>query len=310
MLINTDNSDELIQFITSLPFNDFRKIVELYSKTNSTDFDRDIQLMTTLSLQSRLQRIGINSVCPNCKSELKVRNGRRPNGIQEYRCKECGTKYTAFTDTILEKTRWHWDIWIKVLEITINGFSIENMVNVLQDDYGCTDINSKTVWHWRMKLMHAVSTFPVPKLTGVIQIDETFIRESQKGSRRLESYIKNEKRLPRKGKSTSKYGVMGVEFATVTVAVDSRGYSVSRVTGLGKLDKDIFFELFNQHIENPTYICTDANSVYNDYCNLLGIPHYIKPSGYNDILTQNGYYDTEDEEKRELIKLKLYNKGR
>jgi len=45
-----------------------------------------------------------------CNSSLKVKNGKRKNGIQEYKCKECGTKFTAFTNTILEKSRWHWDI--------------------------------------------------------------------------------------------------------------------------------------------------------------------------------------------------------
>jgi len=98
-----------------------------------------------------------------CNSSLKVKNGKRKNGIQEYKCKECGTKFTAFTNTILEKTRWHWDIWIKVLEMTINNLSIKKMVNILENDYGCTNINEKTVWLWRMKLIHSIATLPMPK---------------------------------------------------------------------------------------------------------------------------------------------------
>lgn len=52
------------------------------------------------------------------------------------------------------------------------------MVNVLEKNYGCTNINEKTVWLWRMKLIHAIANLPHPKLTGNIQIDETFIKES------------------------------------------------------------------------------------------------------------------------------------
>jgi len=35
-----------------------------------------------------------------------------------------------------------------------------------------------------MKLIHSIANLPQPKLTGNIQIDETFIRESQKGRRK------------------------------------------------------------------------------------------------------------------------------
>ena len=100
------------------------------------------------------------------------------------------------------------------------------MVNVLEKDYGCTNINEKTVWLWRMKLIHSIANLPQPKLTGNIQIDETFVRESQKGSRELVSYINGEKRTPRYGKAPSKYGITGAEFATITTAIDNRGYSI------------------------------------------------------------------------------------
>ena len=79
------------------------------------------------------------------------------------------------------------------------------------------------------------------------------------------------------------------------------------VSGLGRLKEDIFYELFNEKIDNPTFICTDGNNVYSNYSELLNIPHYIKPSNYNDILNKNNYYNTNNEEERELILLNLYN---
>ena len=62
--------------------------------------------------------------------------------------------------------------------MTINNLSIKKMINILENDYGCTNINEKTVWLWRMKLIHSIATLPMPKSNGVIQVDETFIRES------------------------------------------------------------------------------------------------------------------------------------
>jgi hypothetical protein len=43
----------------------------------------------------------------------------------------------------LEKTKWHWDIWIAVLNMIINSFSLNQMQNLLVRDYGCIGINRK-----------------------------------------------------------------------------------------------------------------------------------------------------------------------
>ena len=161
-------------------------------------------------------------------------------------------------------------------------------------------------------------TITVPKLSGVIQVDETFIRESQKGSRNLYSEIKKEVRQPRYGRVPSKLGPLGPEFATVTTAIDNRGYCVCKVSGLGRLTYEQFLELFEPHFETISYICSDGNRTYEEYCEMFNIPHYIKPSSYNDLLTKNGYEtpDFSDPVKAEETKTKnqkilqtLYKKG-
>ena len=308
--------DELLTIIDSLPYNKFKEIIDHYSATNKADFENEMELMVTASLQQKLLKHGINSTCPYCGSDRVIKKGKRKH-IQVLQCKDCNKKFTPFTNTILERTRWHWDIWIKVLEMTINNYPIQSMVNVLVDDYGCVGINYKTVWLWRMKLIHVLASLPQPVLTGIIQVDETFIRESQKGSRELVSYLsKEDKRKPRYGRRPSKYGVMGPEFATVVTAIDNRGYSVCKVSSLGKLTKELFVDLFEKHLNNPAYICSDANDVYENYCNLFNIPHYEKPSNYVSVLEKNGY-ETPDwsnpaavkitEEKNNKILEKLYN---
>ena len=153
-----------------------------------------------------------------------------------------------------------------------------------------------------LKLIHAIAELSMPKLKGVIQIDETFVRESQKGTRNLKSFLKGEERTSRYGKVPSKYGITGAEFATITTAIDNKGYSVYMASDLGRLSDDIFYDLFNDYLDNPIFICTDANKVYSKYSGMFNIPHYIKPS-----LKKNGYYNTEDIEKKVIIDLKLYN---
>ena len=281
--------ENVSDFINTLPYAQFKALVEGYVAHSKTSFDDEMKRLVTVNWQSRLEKLGVNSTCPKCGSSIVVKNGKRSNGIQRYLCSECNNRFTLFTETILEKTRWHWDVWIKVLELTLNNYSIEKTVNVLEKDYHCTGIDPKTVWLWRLKLIHAMAAYPMPKLAGVIQVDETFIRESQKGSHNLYNTIKNESRKPRYGRVPSTLGSLGPEFATVTTAIDNRGYCVCKVSGLGRLTYAQFIGLFEPHFETVSYLCSDGNRTYEDYCEMFNIPHYIKPSSYNDVLTKNGY---------------------
>lgn len=45
----------------------------------------------------------------------------------------------------------------KVLEMTLNGYSIEDMRNILINDYDCLGIDIKTVWLWHLKLITAMA---------------------------------------------------------------------------------------------------------------------------------------------------------
>lgn len=81
-----------------------------------------------------------------------------------------------------------------------------------------------------------------------------FFREDQKGSRNLVSMVRGEIRHARYGRQPSKYGVMGNEFANVVCMTELKGYCVAKVIGLGKLDVSVFTDLFDEYIDNPSYI--------------------------------------------------------
>ncbi len=312
MAKTTLSYEHLLKAVQELPYKNFAVLVRNYAANNGENFEHELKLITTEDLQLRLENLGINSVCPACGSSIITKSGKRTTGIQVFKCTACGIKFTRFTGTILEKTRWHWDIWIKVLQETLNNTSIQRTVNMLEQDFDCNGIDSKTVWLWRMKLIHAMASHPMPKLTGVIQVDETFIRESQKGSRNLVSNIKGEDRIARYGRVPSKLGVLGPEFATVTTAIDNTGHCVCKVSGLGKLTPEQFIEQFEEHLVSPSYLCSDANNTYLHYSQLFNIPHYIKPSNYLSVLEKNGYItgnklSTEVKKKNQSILRRLYN---
>lgn len=72
----------------------------------------------------------------------------------------------------------------------LNGTSVLNTVQIIRDDHHCPIINEKTVHLMRLKAMAAASCITPPVLTGIVQIDDMFVRESQKASRKLENAVK------------------------------------------------------------------------------------------------------------------------
>ncbi|MXQ48917.1 insertion element protein [Streptococcus pneumoniae] len=188
------------------------------------------------------------------------------------------------------------------------------MRNVLFNDYSCVGIDIKTVWLWRLKLITAMPNIPMPILSGIIQVDETFVRESQKGSRHLKSMVaQTEEHKPRYGRQSSTFGVMGSEFAIVVTAIDNRGYCICKVASLEKLSTNIFYELFHDHLDSPAFLCSDANNIYEEYCRVTNTPHYVRPFNFLKIIGNHGYIiqATDEFEKKANKKIleHLYYEG-
>nr|WP_238786711.1 insertion element protein [Streptococcus mutans] len=154
----------------------------------------------------------------------------------------------------------------------------------------------------------------MPILSGIIQVDETFVRESQKGSRHLKSMVaQTEERKSRYGRQSSKFGVIGSEFATVVIAIENRGFWVCKVASLGKLSTNVFYELFHDHLDSPAFLCSDANNIYEEYCCVNNTPHFIRPSNFLKIIGNHGYIiqATDEFEKKANKKIleHLYYEG-
>lgn len=261
--------------------------------------------------ESKLCYYGINSKCPYCGSSIIVKNGRTQKGNTRYICTSCKKSYTRFTNTLLEKSHYDWDIWVEVLKSAILHQSVLELKETLEKDYGCLGIDDYTVWLLRMKVIYAVSQLKSDRLlSGVIQIDETFIRESQKGSRHLVSMLNGVERKARYGYHASKLGCMGPEFSTVVTAIDETGHCICYVTCMGKLTESLFRSYFVDSFSNVTFLCTDANTVYNSYCDDECIAHYIKDSDYLKTLKDNGYiFGLKSNQNNKDILKKLYDNG-
>jgi transposase-like protein len=288
--VDAKQFEKLLAQAGNLSPDQFKRLVEAYANSGGLDAGRIWSSAVYSVSEQKLTALGINRACPGCGSVAVVHNGTNAAGIKRFRCQDCGKSFTRFSGTLLEKSRFPWEVWVEVLRMVLNDDSLENIRTVLIQDFGCDGINLKTVFAMRMKLIHAMAAMPLPKLTGVIQLDESFVRESQKGyNRELVSYVKGIERVARYGRKPSKLGTMGAEFATILTAVDSRGYCICKVVSLGRTNPDSVIDLYETYCIDAAYLCSDANYIYEDACNLLDIPHYVRPSNYSTVIEKAGY---------------------
>ena len=312
---------DLIDELGTMSVNKFLSVVAQASEQRNTKIDRLIADAVAQDIQAHLAINEIKPVCPHCGNKHPRKHGKR-RSIARYRCMECGHTFTQLQGTLLEKTQYSWDIWVEVIKGMLTLSSVEKTRQILEDDYHCSGIHAMTVWRMRLKVMYAISQIPSPILTGAVQIDDTFLREDQKASRRLTNPLPKdilERREPRYGRVPSVLGIRSNEFATVTTAIDATGHCVCRVLACGPVPEETIGEFIAEHTRDISYACSDADDTYRRVFAKLSIAHYIRPSNYLTIIKQAGYEqpsktDSELAEQQrasnDRILERLWSKGR
>ena len=309
---------ELVAELSGMGLNRFLNTVMEASANQHVRLPRFVADAVAIDLQKNLHEHGVEPICPQCGSTNIRKNGKRGK-IQRYQCRECGTHLTALTNTILDKSKYSWDVWVEVVQQLIAGQTTEYTQQKIMEDLHCPEIDYHTVWHMRMKVMYAISHIPSPTLRGVIQIDDTYLREGQKGSRNLENCYPEKlgKREPRYGYVASIAGTMGSEFTAITTAIDGSGHCVCRALQLGgAMPEALVADFIAAHTSDVAFICSDCDANYIRVFRKMNLPHYTKPSNYSkrveraveQALTSNGQ-DELTEEEYESLRERLWRRG-
>ena len=278
--------------------------------------DRKVSIQSIgTDIENVFKQNGIEFVCPVCGSVNRVKNGKNRSGLVRYKCKDCGTGYTVETNTIFEGTDYSWDEMVNAVYYVITKQSVEYiMMNVKQ-----TPILKANAWLLQHKILHLLAQFPLPKLHGIIQIDEKYLRENQKGSRELVSFLDSKKtRRARRHNYRSEAGIFGPEFINVLCAVDDSGTKWAMPVCLGPMGMEELEQL-TPYLDDVSYICTDNYAVYTDWTINKGWKHYVEPSTYRKERQSRGYINTDnvyqtlsdaDYKKDRAINEQLYKEGR
>jgi len=195
--------------------------------------------------------------CPRCGNERCYRHGFA-NDLQRYRCCACGRTFNDLTGTPLARLRLKAK-WLAYSQALLDSLPVRKAADRIE-------IHRNTAFRWRHRFLHWVKLDRPVALKGIVEADETFLLESQKGSRTLD-------RPPRhRGGHAAKPGISS-ELDCILVARDREGRTVDAVTGRGahtaaQLEHDLLPRLDPQAL-----LVSDSHAAYRAFARKHRIAH-------------------------------------
>ena len=195
-----------------------------------------------------------NRRCPHCKHD-RLRKWGMASGLQRYRCRECGATFNDLTGTPLSRLR-HKDKWITYAQILMEGGSVRKAAK------RC-GVHRNTTFRWRHRFLSLIEKNKPEKLTGIVEADETFFRESFKGKK---------KGMPRparkRGTKAKKRGTSN-EYKPVLIMRDRSG--VTREELMESTNTQEISRALKPVIDSEAILCADGGAPYRLFAEAEGI---------------------------------------
>ena len=188
--------------------------------------------------------------CPHCGSEDIQRWGMR-NQRQRFRCKACRKTLNSFSKTPLARLR-HPERWPQYLEGMTHSLTLRPAARQC-------NISLKTSFRWRHRFLQAIEHDQAPELSGIMELDETFFRESFKGQK---------KGLPRAARKRGNDKKTECRQIAIMVARDRDNQTVDGI--LENQSADELCRHLNGRINIEAVVCADASLAHEKLARTLG----------------------------------------
>lgn len=216
--------------------------------------------------------------CRKCKDEHIVKFGKDKNGKQRYRCRQCGTSFTATSNSTISQTHHSAETWERYIELLLSKASLAKCAKEC-------NITVKTAFLWRHKILNAIQKDQDNRaLGGVIEIDELYIPISYKGNHSKSNKFSMPRPAHKRG--TDCRTQIGSR-ACVMFAYERNGQTYAEVLGKGQPTIQMLSHAFDNRILSDSVVISDkAVSTKNyfakkDDIQLIQLLAHIKPKSMN-----------------------------
>jgi transposase-like protein len=204
--------------------------------------------------------------CPRCGYPRAHRCGQA-SGLQRFRCLGCGRSFNALTGTPLARLRKK-EHWLAYLQCVLESRTVREAARVV-------GVHRTTSFRWRHRFVPGAMRDRPAILSAIVEADETYRLESQKGSR-------NMTRKPRKrGGVAKKRGISG-ELDCLLVARDRNGQTLDFHTGRGQVTVAQLEKCLKPVLPVDVLLISDSALSYRHFAKRAGIMHEmvnVKASG-------------------------------
>ena len=223
------------------------------------DIDRVVQFV--LGLVAVTINLPERPACPQCQSMRIIKYGHREEK-QRFLCKDCKRTFMYSTNTIMQNSHYGRSIWADFIKDTVTGDSLDKTA----ETYGFSHV---TAFNMRHKVLMAIQDWledhPV-ELSGIVELDETFVLESLKGSRIPETAGRTARKH---GAKAQKPGISN-EYVAICTGIQREGAVVAASVNRAKPTKEELQMVFEGHIAKDTLLLTDGLRSYNVFSNVSG----------------------------------------
>lgn len=234
----------LISHFKSLPASEQSSVLKsLYSYfESSVDTIHDLHKHTIIDK---------GLYCSHCDSSDVVKYGKYKLG-HRYKCKTCSKTFSSFTGTIAHGLHDKQKLK-QYLYYMLNGYSLRKISFEM-------DICLKTSFDWRHKILSGLNTVSNQRMSGVVEADETFFLNSNKGNKSLQRTSR------KRGGVASKKGINKDHVTVMTVFERSSKMFVNTVVCKGRLTKKAIEKGVGQWLsKTETILCSDSHKSFEGF---------------------------------------------
>jgi transposase-like protein len=263
--------------------HDFRRFLDALGKLNPAQIE-DAQ---TKILDLRRKSEAISEIeartnrehkCPFCGDPRRQKWGRTRTKVQRYRCYGCLKTYSGRTESTIGRIHRP-DLFMEVLRDML-GSSAPQSVRKLAKQL---DLNKYTVWRWRMLVFSIIGNSSVAaSFSGIIEADETYQRESRKGSREWVRHFADPANIPKPPRPRWEdfttqglkmmRGLSRWQLPILTVA-DRGGSRLFR--RLPNRKSATVERAMNPLVPGDAVLCSDGGNGYKDLAAARGLEHFV-----------------------------------
>ncbi|WP_081933696.1 IS1595 family transposase [Massilia sp. 9096] len=195
--------------------------------------------------------------CPHC-SGMRLHRCGRASGLQRFRCLGCARSFNALTGTPLARLRKR-ERWLPYLQCMLESRTVRQAARD-------TGVHRTTSFRWRHRFGPGAGRHRPSTLSAIVEADETYRLESQKGARQLT-------RPPRRrGGAASRRGI-NREHDCLLVVRDRSGLTLDFHTGRGPVTAAQLRSRLTPVLSPDVLLISDSAAAYARFAAETGITH-------------------------------------